>query len=73
MKYIFEEGDSVRIIANTNYSRNAVGDIGIFRKHTYEGKCYVDVPGKTTGNGNCTLISEIEPYEKSQNTNYEIY
>ncbi len=51
-------GDIVVITENTSSSRNAVGDIGKVGKTTgYD--AIVDVPGKTEGNGNWTLFSEM--------------
>jgi hypothetical protein len=69
----FKIGDSVRIIANTNFSINKIGDIGKITKIAAKDACHVDVPGRDARQGNCTFYSEIEPYEELQNTNYEIY
>lgn len=65
-------GDIVVITANTNASRNKVGDIGKVGESTsYD--AIVDVPGKTEGTGNWTMYedmrlatpAEIEKYEAS--------
>src|SRR5690606_26011529 len=67
-------GDIVVITANTNDSRNEVGDIGkVGSTLMLEYGRNVDVPGKTKGNGNFTKLSEmrlatpaeIEQYERA--------
>jgi hypothetical protein len=57
----FEKGDIVRITGNTNNSRNKVGDIGVISSVVRPNDTFlVDVPGRTTGNGNWTRPSEVE-------------
>jgi len=69
-KPTFKEGDIVVITANTNSSRNAVGDIGKVGKTTsYDAT--VDVPGKTEGLGNWTLLEEMRHATQAERQAYE--
>ncbi|MCK4500772.1 hypothetical protein KAU11_09750 [Candidatus Babeliales bacterium] len=67
-KRLFKVGDKVKIIANTNESRNKVGDIGIISNI---GPCDVNVEVKGRPKykedgepscGNYTLFDEVELY-----------
>ena len=62
-------GDIVVITANTSHSRNAVGDIGKVRDDHI--KPFVDVPGKTKGNGNATTQSEMRHATPAEIAEYE--
>ena len=63
-------GDIVVITANTNASRNAVGDIGKVGE-TLPSQAKVDVPGKTRGNGNYTRYTEMRLATPAEIERYE--
>lgn len=67
------EGDIVVITANTNHSRNEVGDIGKVG-NVYLNTANVDVlerPDSLTVNGNLTKFSEMRPATAEEKAQYE--
>lgn len=58
----FQKGDIVRITANTNGSRNKVGDIGVIVSDSQsgDGALQVEVPNRTGSRGNWTKQDEME-------------
>lgn len=58
----YKDGDIVEIIANTNYSANEVGDIGVVEYISAERKPLVNVSGRRQGRGyNHTELSDMKP------------
>lgn len=45
---MYKIGDKVKIIANTNFSRNKIGDIGVVIEKGFSGNCRVQVEGGPT-------------------------
>ena len=67
------KGDIVVITANTNYSRNKVGDIGKVGR-IKDDVALVDVPhrpSKASEYGNWTLFSEMRPATEEEKAQYE--
>lgn len=58
----YKDGDIVEIIANTNYSANEVGDIGVVEYISAERAPLVNVRGRRQGRGyNHTELSDMKP------------
>lgn len=70
-----KEGDIVVITANTNHSRNKVGDIGkVGPIYSFDGGANVDVPSRpdsTFSNGNFTNMDEMRLATAQERAQYE--
>lgn len=77
MKYTekdFTDGMRVKITGNSNSSINKIGDIGILKIYHANPSMggHVKVEGRRNS-CNFTKYYDMEPLEKVQNLNYEIY